>query len=240
MDSTIRKQQGFSLIEIIIALAISLIIILAILRSYVSLGYVSAESTRGASIDTNIMNGLIVADRILQGVGYNTVAPTDSYGNDKLIQAYSYTPPNTFSPTGLNTVANAFVWKLSNNNCQALVSKDKSLIYYLGVNGTGYSCSPGLALPVMTGLSVTPSQTLISASPAMPNNVDPNVGKIALKITKLGGGDTCTPFGVQNTSAMTPSGGKYYVEITANIYATSTSSTSSTISNSTCLFNIST
>ena len=70
MDSTLKKQQGMSLIEIMIALTISLVIILAILRAYVSLGYVSAETTRGASIDANITTGLIIADRILQGVGY--------------------------------------------------------------------------------------------------------------------------------------------------------------------------
>lgn len=54
MDSTIKKQLGMSLIEVMVALTLSLVIILAILRAYVSLGYVSAETTRGASIDANI------------------------------------------------------------------------------------------------------------------------------------------------------------------------------------------
>ncbi|WP_166168806.1 type II secretion system protein [Acinetobacter sp. SA01] len=233
MNSTLKKQQGMSLIEIMVALTLSLVIILAILRAYVSLGYVSAETTRGASIDANIMKGLIVADRILQGVGYNMTVPTDSYGSasDKLIQAYSGT-----ATTSLNTNADAIVWKLSSGNCQALKSEGKSLIYYLGTDGAGYSCTT-LALPSTT--TPPPSQTLISAAPDMPSNVAPTVGNISLKITKLSGINICTPFGVKYTSA-TASGGKYYVEITANIYSTSTSTTSSTISNSTCLFNLTT
>ena len=234
MDSTIKKQQGMSLIEIMVALTISLVIILAILRAYVSLGYVSAETTRGASIDANMMKGLIVADRILQGVGYNTVAPTDSYGSasDKLIQAYD----TAGTATALNTDAAAIVWKLSSGNCQALKSAGKSLIYYLGTDGAGYSCTT-LALP--TSPTTTPSQTLISTAPDMPSTVNSGVGNISLKVTKLTGSKICTPFGVMNTTA-TASGGKYYVEVKANIYATSTSSTLPTLSNSTCLFNVTT
>lgn len=234
MNSTIKKQQGMSLIEIMIALTISLVIILAILRAYVSLGYVSAETTRGASIDANITTGLIVADRILQGVGYNMTAPTDSYGNssDKLIQAYD----TGGTATALNTDAAAIVWKLSSGNCQALKSTGKSLIYYLGTGGAGYSCTT-LALP--TSPTTTPSQTLISTAPDMPSTVNSGVGNISLRVTKLTGSDICTPFGVTNTTA-TASGGKYYVEVKANIYATSTSSTLSALSNSTCLFNVTT
>ncbi|QOW52623.1 MULTISPECIES: prepilin-type N-terminal cleavage/methylation domain-containing protein [Acinetobacter] len=234
MSSTIKKQQGMSLIEIMVALTISLVIILAILRAYVSLGYVSAETTRGASIDANIMKGLIVADRILQGVGYNMTAPTDSYGNssDKLIQAYD----TGGTATALNTDAAAIVWKLSSGNCQALKSTGKSLIYYLGTGGAGYSCTT-LALP--TSPTTTPSQTLISTAPDMPSTVNSGVGNISLRVTKLTGSDICTPFGVTNTTA-TASGGKYYVEVKANIYATSTSSTLSALSNSTCLFNVTT
>ena len=234
MNSTIKKQQGMSLIEIMIALTISLVIILAILRAYVSLGYVSAETTRGASIDANIMKGLIVADRILQGVGYNMTAPTDSYGNssDKLIQAYD----TAGTATALNTDAAAIVWKLSSGNCQALKSNGKDLIYYLGTNGAGYSCTT-LALP--TSPTTTPSQTLISTAPDMPSTVNSGVGNISLRVTKLTGSNICTPFGVTNTTA-TASGGKYYVEVKANIYATSTSSTLPTLSNSTCLFNVTT
>src|SRR5690606_14682536 len=230
MNGTLKKQQGMSLIEIMIALTISLVIILAILRAYVSLGYVSAETTRGASIDANIATGLIVADRILQGVGYNMTAPTDSYGNssDKLIQAYD----TGGTATALNTDAAAIVWKLSSGNCQALKSTGKSLIYYLGTGGAGYSCTT-LALP--TSPTTTPSQTLISTAPDMPSTVNSGVGNISLRVTKLTGSDICTPFGVTNTTA-TASGGKYYVEVKANIYATSTSSTLSALSNSTCLF----
>ena len=178
MNGTLKKQQGMSLIEIMVALTISLVIILAILRAYVSLGYVSAETTRGASIDANIMKGLIVADRILQGVGYNMTAPTDSYGNssDKLIQAYD----TAGTATALNTDAAAIVWKLSSGNCQALKSEGKSLIYYLGTGGAGYSCTT-LALPSTT--TPPPSQTLISTAATMPSTVHSDVGKISLKVT---------------------------------------------------------
>ncbi|WP_180100948.1 PilW family protein [Acinetobacter sp. YH12151] len=237
MNGTLKKQQGMSLIEIMIALTISLVIILAILRAYVSLGYVSAETTRGASIDANITTGLIVADRILQGVGYNMTSPTDSYGNssDKLIQAYAGATAITASNIE-TTEADALVWKLSSGNCQALKSAGKSLIYYLGTDGAGYSCTT-LALP--TSPTTTPSQTLISAAPDMPSTVNSGVGNISLKVTKLTGSNICTPFGVTNTTA-TASGGKYYVEVKANIYATSTSTTLPTLSNSTCLFNVTT
>ncbi|MBE9399769.1 prepilin-type N-terminal cleavage/methylation domain-containing protein [Acinetobacter albensis] len=239
MDIRIKKQQGMSLIEIMIALAISLIIVLAILRAYVSLGYVSAETTRGASIDANIMKGLMIADRILQGVGYNTIAPTDSYGtaSGKLIQAYK-TTSGTPATVNLAGAADTLVWKLSSGNCQALKSTGKGLVYY---GGSGYACAGGIVHPDSLSTPPTPSQTLISTAPTMPSSVAGSVGNISLKVTKLTGTTICTPFGVQSTSATaTASGGKYYVEIIANIYATSTSSTSSTISNSTCLFNITT
>ncbi|MEK5750624.1 MULTISPECIES: PilW family protein [Acinetobacter] len=237
MNGTLKKQQGMSLIEIMVALTISLVIILAILRAYVSLGYVSAETTRGASIDANIMKGLIVADRILQGVGYKMTVPTDSYGstNDKLIQAYAGATAITVSDID-TTEADALVWKLSSGNCQALKSEGKSLIYYLGTGGAGYSCTT-LALPSTT--TPPPSQTLISTAATMPSTVHSDVGKISLKVTKLTGSHICTPFGVTNTTA-TATGGKYYVEVKANIYATSTSSTLSALSNSTCLFNVTT
>lgn len=228
MASFVNQQRGMSLIEIMIALAISLIVILAILRAYVSVGHVSAETMRGAAIDANIMKGLLIADRILQGAGYNTTAAASpSYGNasGKLIQAYSGTTAVT-----VNIAADTIVWKLSSGYCQALKSTNKSLVYY---GGAGYSCT-GPALPAT---SLQPSQTLISTSPPMATNVSTTVGDISLKVIELASGVVCTPFGVKSPSAM-PSGGKYYVQIDAKIYATSTSSTASTISNSTCLFNI--
>ena len=60
----------FSLIEILIALALSIIIILAMLRAFVTTGKVTAEASLGAKVDGHIMLGLIATDRILQGVGY--------------------------------------------------------------------------------------------------------------------------------------------------------------------------
>lgn len=226
-----------SLIEIMIALTISLIVILAILRAYVSLGYVSAETTRGARIDANIMKGFMVADRILQGVGYNTVAPTNSYGTGagQLLQAYK-TISGTRTAVALDADADTVVWKLINGNCQALKSTGKGLVYY---GGAGYACASGITHPDSLSPAPTPSQTIISTPTTMPSSVAASVGNVSLKVSKLSGSSTCTPFGIQSSSA-NASGGKYYVEIIANIYATNTSTTSSTISNSTCLFNLTT
>src|SRR5690606_34324502 len=68
-------QQGFTLVELLIALVLSIIIILAMLRAFAITGIVTAESSVGAQLDGDLMLGLVATDRILQGIGFDVNSP---------------------------------------------------------------------------------------------------------------------------------------------------------------------
>lgn len=57
MHSLKLSQRGFTLIEILIALTLSIIIILAMLRAFVTTGKVTAEASLGAQSDSSMMLG---------------------------------------------------------------------------------------------------------------------------------------------------------------------------------------
>lgn len=62
MNSLNFSQRGVTLIEILIALTLSIIIILAMLRAFVTTGKVTAEASLGAQTDSGLMLGLIATD----------------------------------------------------------------------------------------------------------------------------------------------------------------------------------
>jgi len=217
------SQRGVTLIEILIALALSIIIILAMLRAFVTTGKVTTEASLGAKVDSHIMLGLIATDRILQGVGYGLISPTNA--------DFSVLDSDG-DAVALNTAGKYLVWKISNTHCQALYSHQNGLYLY-GKTDVGYSCS-SLAKPADTiakELLIQIDHSALSNSGV--GNTNNKIGEIDIKVQSVTGG--CSPFGIKGNSG--GSLGKYQAILLANTYAASTDSTARTIQNVTCLFN---
>ncbi|NNH77872.1 prepilin-type N-terminal cleavage/methylation domain-containing protein [Acinetobacter sp. ANC 5380] len=227
------SQRGMTLIEILIALALSIIIILAMLRAFVTTGKVTAEASLGAKVDSNIMLGLIATDRILQGVGYSI--------NNHVPKAYAFS----------NDVSNIeyLVWKISDNKCRALRnykatdSNADNGLYIYGTEDTGYSCDDSLNKPDLTTNPAPTAERLIRIENTILtsgiSDASNKIGAIKIELDTLNDSQRCMPFGAKyslNTGEIAPVGGKYQVAITVNTYAASTD-TPKPIRNVTCLFN---
>ncbi|MHA3051698.1 prepilin-type N-terminal cleavage/methylation domain-containing protein [Acinetobacter sp. ANC 4640] len=239
MNNKMFSQKGFSLIEVLVVLLIFTVIALAILRAYVSVVHVAGDSSTGAKSDSGVMFGLATADRILQGAGYNVEKPSGvstSYGT--VLRAYKYstssTAPLKRDPVNTGVSGDSLAWQSGTTTCQALIISKQDdpltssskphtyngLFYY-----TDYDCSTGLALPT-SGTS-----TVIIA----PNDIKP-----AMESLQVITATNCNPYNVTNSLS---NGGAYAVILTANVYAgtttgtTSTASNQNTVNNQTCLFN---
>ncbi|NNH88239.1 hypothetical protein [Acinetobacter terrae] len=223
MDNLKFSQRGISLIEILIALALSIIIILAMLRAFVTTGKVTTEASLGAKVDSHIMLGLIATDRILQGLGYGLTNPTAA--------DFSVLDEDGDAVV-LGQAGKFLVWKISTTHCQALQSHTSGLYLY-GKTDVGYSCS-SLAKPADTiskELLIQIDHTALNSSGIA--NTTNKIGGIDIKVEQVTGG--CSPFGVKGDSSMPL--GKYQVTLLANTYAASTDSSARTVKNITCLFN---
>ena len=218
-----RSQRGISLIEILIALALSILIILAMLRAFVTTGAVTSESSAGAKADSSMMLGFIAADRILQGMGFGLSSTSAGYGTNFQVL------DKDGSPVAIGTAGKYLVWKSSDTLCQALYSHANGL--YLYGKSAGYACT-SLAKPAD---DTTPKELLIAIDGALRSsgisNNSNNIGNIDLKVESAAG---CVPFGAKNGLAESA---KYQAVLTAKAYAASSASVAKTISNVTCLFN---
>ncbi|MGC3820888.1 PilW family protein [Acinetobacter sp. G11] len=227
MNNLNFSQRGVSLLEILIAMALSIIIILAMLRAFITTGKVTAESSLGAKVDSSMTLGFIAADRILQGMGFGITNTNAGYGTNFQVLDSEGNTVNLDS-TSKKAAGKFLVWKVSDTDCQALQSHSNGLYFY-GKN-TGYSCS-SLAKPADTlakELLIQVESTLSSSG--ISNNTN-NIGEINIQVQEISG---CLPFGVKNS---TSSGGKYQVLLTAKTYAASSATSAKTISNVTCLVN---
>ncbi|WP_313035430.1 hypothetical protein [Acinetobacter sp.] len=227
MNNLKFSQRGVSLLEILIALALSIIIILAMLRAFITTGKVTAESSVGAKVDSSMMLGFIAADRILQGTGFGLTNTNAGYGTNFQVLDQEGAAV-ILDVTTKKAIRKFLVWKVSDTHCQALQSHSNGLYFY-GKN-TGYSCS-SLAKPTDT-LS---KELLIQIESALGtsgiSNSTNKIGEINIEVQEVNG---CLPFGVKNSSS---SGGKYQVLLTAKTYAASSATSAKTISNVTCLVN---
>ena len=231
MHSLKLSQRGFTLIEILIALTLSIIIILAMLRAFVTTGKVTAEASLGAQSDSSMMLGLIATDRILQGIGFGDMP---NYGSG--FKAYKFIgadSSDTYNVT-TNSSDNAeyLVWAVGANKCQALRNASNGLLLY--GKGTGYDCT-NLSKPNVT---TDPVERLIQINDAVQNiqfeaskAAGNKIGAMTIKVIQK----DCWPFGIVNDADLDP--GKYQIIITTNTYAASTETATQKIENTTCLFN---
>lgn len=230
MQNLKPSQRGFTLIEILIALTLSIIIILAMLRAFVTTGKVTAEASLGAQSDSSMMLGLIATDRILQGIGFGD---TSSYDTNLKAYKFAENGSDTYNLTASSTDnAEYLVWKVAANKCQALRNASNGLLLY--GKGTGYDCT-NLSKPDVENDTV---DRLIQINDAVQNiqfeaakTSDKKIGAMTIKVIQK----DCWPFGIVNDADLDP--GKYQIIITTNTYAASTETAPQKIENTTCLFN---
>lgn len=225
-------QQGVTLIEILIALVLSIVIVLAMLRAFVTTGKVTAEASLGAQADSSMMLGLIATDRILQGIGFGDVS---SYGTNFKAYKFAVNGSDTYSvTTGITGADNAeyLVWQIGPGKCQALRNANNGLLLY--GKAEGYGCT-NLSKP---NVDSDPVERLIQINDAIQNvqfeaskTADKKIGAMQIAVIEK----NCWPFGIVNDDDLDP--GKYQVIIATNTYAASTESTAQKIENTTCLFN---
>lgn len=81
------SKNGFSLVELLITLALSLTTILMMMMLFKQVGRVGISVTQDAELDLQLETGILVAQKLLRGAGYGT-----GNRNDIVIDSYSEQP----------------------------------------------------------------------------------------------------------------------------------------------------
>jgi prepilin-type N-terminal cleavage/methylation domain-containing protein len=127
MNSRLRfRQCGFTLIELMVGLTISLVIVLAMLALFKTTAFASATAGRDASTDRQRLSGLYAAQKLLVGAGYGIDVP--AVGTDLIVLAGATLDTDkklTGTPAPLGSAnINAVIWgaklNLTNYRCQGL------------------------------------------------------------------------------------------------------------------------
>ena len=219
MNKLNLSQKGVTLIELLIAMTLAIIIILAMSRVFITTGKMTAESSLGAGTDSSLMLGLISIDKIMQSIGYDAATPL-VYGTNFAVRAAN----GTLITKG--TAGPIFVWK-SGAICQALANETDGLNLY-----SSYSCSE--AIVPSTGATKTLLMPIKSANTTIKNSNN-RIGEFEFKVSDA---TNCTPFGIINSNpAVSGLVGKFTIEVTAYSYAASSDSVARQIRNTTCLLN---
>ncbi|NWK60891.1 prepilin-type N-terminal cleavage/methylation domain-containing protein [Acinetobacter sp. SwsAc2] len=219
MNKLNLSQKGVTLIELLIAMTLAIIIILAMSRVFITIGKMTAESSLGAGTDSSLMLGLISIDKIMQSIGYDAATPL-VYGTNFAVRAAN----GTLITKG--TAGPIFVWK-SGAICQALANETDGLNLY-----SSYSCSE--AIVPSTGATKTLLMPIKSANTTIKNSNN-RIGEFEFKVSDA---TNCTPFGIINSNpAVSGLVGKFTIEVTAYSYAASSDSVARQIRNTTCLLN---
>jgi Tfp pilus assembly protein PilW len=221
MNKLNLSQKGVTLIELLIAMTLAIIIVLAMSRVFITIGKMTAESSLGAGTDSTLMLGLISIDKIMQSIGFGSTTPLN-YGNNFAVLKMDGTQ------VAKNSEASSIiVWK-SGSTCQALTNEEDGLNFY-----SNYNCS-GLTKPD-TNATKTLLMPIKSKDTSIKNSTN-RVGEFEFKVNDV---TSCTPFGIINSNPTASSllVGKYTVEVTAYSYAASSDSVARPIRNTTCLLN---
>lgn len=213
------SQKGVSLIELLIAMTLAIIIVLAMSRVFITTGKLTAESSLGAGTDSMLMLGLISIDKMMQSIGYDSATPL-VYGTNFAVRAAD----GTLIAKG--TAGPIFVWK-SGTTCQAFANETDGLNIY-----SSYSCT-GPTIP-STGATKTLLMPIKSTNTSIKNSTN-RIGEFEFKVNDA---TNCTPFGIINSNpAVSGLVGKYTIEMTAYSYAASSDTVARPIRNTTCLLN---
>lgn len=236
-----RNIKGFTLVELMVGLVISMLIILGMLALYKTAIRFAIPAQLGANAEGQMSAGIIAADKLVQRSGNKRGSPTSTssfYLNDLLLVSSASMSGTTLSGSALTTVptttgstGNAILWVENTNGTftlNGLFAPASGGLKY--ITGSGGASAPLLsALWSSTSWS---SQDIFKApSPAIPDS--PNAGVTTFTITSTGA-SKCQPFSGTNASFVV-SGGKYTLTTNVVGYA----GNQKTISSTTCLINFS-
>lgn len=225
MNTHSNRQQGFSLVELMVTLVISLVAIISILSLFQGITRNSVEVKVGARLDGQVQLGLLTAHKLLQGAGFSTAtdSASPSYGTDLLLvsgAALNETgalggSPVTSASLGTPVAAGtgwALLW-ISDGTLAGLYAPAAGGLFTL--NATG-----GTTPLTVSGNSWQTGTTLITPpSVGAPNLV--NAGRVGMTLAS----SDCQPPGMAAEPFNT---GGYTVTITANGYAAGAAQVSTT------------
>lgn len=137
-----KKQQGFSLISLLVGLAISLIIIVALMNLYKTVVQTSNSSITRANTNGALNNSILIAQNMLQQVGYgityasqttitsNLVLLKNATFNGATLSAQAVSIPTSQGATSVS--GNAVIWgwiepTTSTYYCQGLLFYNNAL-----------------------------------------------------------------------------------------------------------------
>jgi len=193
MDA-LRRQQGISLISLMIGLLLSMLVVLAMLSVYKSTLRVTVDAGQGAQLSGQLSTGLLAAQKKLQGAGF--LIDSASYGNEIVVLSDTTLSNNRLSGTVQSSLpgsGNAVVWR-EQNTCYGLVFTNQ-ILYFLS---TTNACSN--ASTAATSVAWTSTFKLVGSAGGD--------NRIAIEMVATAG--DCKPFGV------TDSAGALTIGLTAN------------------------
>lgn len=226
-----NRVKGFSLVELLITLVISLVAILSMLSLYQGIGRNNAEAKQGARLDGQIQIALLTAHKHLQGAGFTVNGDqASSYSSDlQLISGAELNKDNkkvSSNSTMINiaqdstgsirssTTGWALLWR-SRTSLAGLYAPKGGGLYSLSGTGTTLSWADDIW---------TIDSPLIKLPEPVPASFE-DAGKVHVQLNRT----TCHPLG--NQIAGLP-GGAYSVTLAVTGYAAAATRTSST-----CLIN---
>ncbi len=227
----IKRARGFSLVELMVTLVISLVAILSMLSLYQGIGRNNAEARLGARLDGQIQLGLLTAHKLLQGAGFNANGTqTSSYPSDlRLISGAVLNPDdntvgsdsavidiaqNSTGSVDSSTTGWALLWR-SGNALAGLYAPQGGGLFSLIGNGTNLGWEDN-AWAIDNGLVTLPT--------IIPPNLA-GTGQVTITLTR----SACDPIGIPIGSL---NGGAYSATLAATGYAAAATRVSTT-----CLIN---
>ena len=217
----IDNQNGFSLVELMVTLVVSLVAILSMLSLFQGISRNSTEAKVGARLDGQVQLGLLTAHKLLQGAGYGTGG---SYGTDlqlingaTLDEATGTLTGTLVSSTNLTAgTAWALLWR-SNGTLAGLHAPATGGLVMLSTSGT--------ATPLTGANNNWAAGTTLIAAPSVTSDNLATSGQVGITVASTNCQPPGLPAGGINNGAFT-------VTLTANGYAAGATQTATT-----CLIN---
>ncbi|TBW58457.1 hypothetical protein EZI54_03485 [Marinobacter halodurans] len=224
------QQQGFSLVELMVTLLISLVAIISILSLFQGITRNSVEVKVGASLDGDVQLGLLTAHKLLQGAGFSAAANASSpgYGPDlRLILKAALDKKG--GALGGKPVAGASLGAAveAGTGWALLWRSDGTLegLYAPATGGLFTLTSTGSATPLTGSNNNWQIGTTLIAPPQVDSANLANSGRVGVTVAR----SDCQPPGLATAPVNT---GRFTVTLAANGYAAGAAQVSTT-----CLIN---
>lgn len=191
MKLTSNSQGGFTLVELMISMVITLVAIMSMLSLFQGISRNSGEAKIGAHLDGQIQNGLLAAHKLLQGAGYGS---SGGYGTDLQLITGASLDKDTGNFSGvllakasLGNVAPGIAWALLWVNNGSLAG------LYAPTQGGLYTLSSGGSVTPLNGSNNSWLQgaALISPPPAAAPNLASS-GRVGITMSE----SSCQPPGL--------------------------------------------